>query len=222
MHLLQAQREWPLTHCKHGHNGNSKVELTGCWLYSTCTAHVVLIVPLHASVAVQSAPPAVLYSDLLWPRALRNMRRIQGHGNARRCLPSIPVWPVSCALDCTQETMLHHSLVMQRSALERYLNTAAGWLMLLWHIASAGCALRCLRGGCSRSPSGRPLQATGIWAECQPLASPVRASSLRRSRASTAQASCAAVNKSAFGNGALLPKNQTANGSEHIFVSSSS
>jgi hypothetical protein len=50
-------------------------------------------------------------------------------------------------LDCTQETVLHHSLEVQTSAPERYLNTAAGWLMLRSQQPSAGCA-----GGVQQNP----------------------------------------------------------------------
>lgn len=54
-------------------------------------------------------------------------------------------------LDCTQDTVLHHSLDMHRSALERYLNTAAGWLMLFWHHPIRRLRTALLEGGCSRT-----------------------------------------------------------------------
>jgi hypothetical protein len=106
-------------------------------------------------------------------------------------------------LDCTQEKALHHSLDMHKSALERYLNTAAGWLMLLWHHPIRRLRTALLEGGCSRTH----LRCSLGSPEPGPNASPLRfcAGSLFAALCSpSTEASRRAVNKSAFGNGALL------------------
>jgi hypothetical protein len=78
-------------------------------------------------------------------------------------------------LDCTHQTVLHHSLGVQTSGHGHYHSTAAGWLMLLWHHA-----LRRLRTALPSGVAARPafgvLQFAGIWPECQPVASSRRPS----------------------------------------------
>jgi hypothetical protein len=100
---------------------------------------------------------------------LRSQDRLAAHGphHGRREVLFALHSCLACfmSLDCTQQTVLLHSLDMQKSALERYLNTAAGWLMLLWHHPIRRLRTALLEGGRSR---------THLGSEPGPNASPLR------------------------------------------------
>jgi hypothetical protein len=84
-----------------------------------------------STTVLPSACSALLCSDRQHSRNMRRPQPTATRGAA--CLHSC----LACfmCLNCTQQTVLRYSLDLQRSAPGRYLNTAAGWLVLLRHHA---------------------------------------------------------------------------------------